>query len=269
MFCSLCGADNPNDGRFCAKCGAVLQGQKGIAGPGLALDGLAQPWDGPTQTSGKAIGSLICGLIFFFFPTAIVAIVLGHLSLSDIRKAGGRLTGHGLAVAGLVLGYAGAAFIPFVLIIAAIAIPNLLRARTAANEASAVGSLRTIETAAITYSATYSNGYPPTLDALGESDTEVATCDRARLIDSGLATGVKNGYYFAYLAEPLLPQDRSLSAEARARGCTVPGAERYHVSAAPTAQGSNVGRSFYADQSGVIRSQENGFPATARSRPLD
>jgi hypothetical protein len=72
-----------------------------------------QPYVGPTETSGKAIGSLICGLFFLFFPIAIVAIVLGHLSLSDIRKAAGRLTGQGVAVAGLVLGYLGVAFIPF------------------------------------------------------------------------------------------------------------------------------------------------------------
>src|ERR1700689_741280 len=98
MLCWLCGADNPNEGRFCGKCGSVLQGQKGMPDPGTAFDGLAQPYTGPTETSGKAIGSLICGILFFLFPTAIVAIVLGHLSLSDIRKAGGRLKGHGLAV---------------------------------------------------------------------------------------------------------------------------------------------------------------------------
>ena len=61
--------------------------------------------------------------------------------------------GDGMAIAGLVLGYIGFAAIPFILIIAAIAIPNLLRARMAANEASAVGSLRTINVAALSYSA--------------------------------------------------------------------------------------------------------------------
>ena len=58
-----------------------------------------------------------------------------------------------MAMAGLVLGYSGLFFVPFILIIAAIAIPNLLRARQAANEAVAVGSLRTINIAAITYSS--------------------------------------------------------------------------------------------------------------------
>ena len=57
--------------------------------------------------------------------------------------------------------------VAIILIIAAIAIPNLLRSRMAANEASAVGSLRTLNTAAVTYSSTYpSVGYPGTLGAL-------------------------------------------------------------------------------------------------------
>ena len=51
--------------------------------------------------------------------------------------------------------------VAIILIIAAIAIPNLLRSRMAANEASAVGSIRTMNTAAITYSSTYGNGFPP------------------------------------------------------------------------------------------------------------
>src|SRR5713226_7615525 len=83
-------------------------------------------------------------------PAAIVAVIMGHLSLSDIQKSAGRLGGKGMAIAGLVLGYLGLSFIPIV-IIAAIAIPNLLRAKMAANEASAVASLRTYNTALSRY----------------------------------------------------------------------------------------------------------------------
>ena len=74
-------------------------------------------------TSGKAIASLICGIFTLFFPASIAAIILGHLSLSAIRKSAGRLGGRGVAIAGLVLGYAGITLIPLILIIAAIAIP--------------------------------------------------------------------------------------------------------------------------------------------------
>ena len=130
MFCTLCGATNSNDKKTCVRCGASLQSD-GALDPPVAT--------GAVQSSGKAIASLICGLLFFIFPVAIVAVILGHHSLSDIRKSGGRLIGNGMAIAGLVLGYMGLAAIPL-MIIAAIAIPNLLRSRMAANEASAVGS---------------------------------------------------------------------------------------------------------------------------------
>ena len=65
--------------------------------------------------------------------------------------------------------------VAIILIIAAIAIPNLLRSRMAANEASAVGSIRTMNTAAITYSSTYGNGFPPSLASIGTTGTGAAT----------------------------------------------------------------------------------------------
>src|SRR5271166_494911 len=76
--------------------------------------------------------------------------------------------------------------VAIILIIAAIAIPNLLRSKMAANEASAVGSLRTINTAAVTYSTTY-GGYPAALSNLGPAAS--ATSGTADLIDSVLDSG--------------------------------------------------------------------------------
>src|SRR4249919_1263129 len=88
--------------------------------------------------------------------------------------------------------------VAIILIIAAIAIPNLLRSRMAANEASAVGSLRTLNTAAVTFSTTYGIGYPASIGAMGPSATASSTA--ADLIDSVLAAGVKSGYSFSYSA---------------------------------------------------------------------
>jgi len=268
MFCALCGAENSNDGRFCGKCGAALQGQRNMPPPGAGYGAPEQPYTGPTETSGKAIGSLICGLLFFIFPVALLAIVLGHLSLSDIRKAAGRITGRGMAIAGLALGYTGVAIIP-VMIIAAIAIPNLIRARLAANEASAVASLRTINVAAIRYEAAYSNGFPPSMDTLGAAEAGgPATCDRARLIDPALAAGLKTGYAFAYLPRPMVFQARpALSPEAIAKGCTVSGGTGYTVTAYPVTRGSTGMRSFFTDETGIIRYATTG-PATSFSPPL-
>src|SRR5256714_4493986 len=83
--------------------------------------------------------------------------------------------------------------VAIILIIAAIAIPNLLRSKMAANEASAVGSMRTLNTAGVTYSTTY-GGYPSTLASLGPAATASSTT--ADLVDSVLATGSKSGDTF-------------------------------------------------------------------------
>jgi type IV pilus assembly protein PilA len=223
---------------------------------------------GPVETSGKAIGALICGLLFLFFPTAVIAIVLGHLSLSDIRKSAGRLKGHGLAVTGLVLGYMGVAFIPFILIIAAIAIPNLLRARMAANEASAIGSLRTIAVAATTYSSTYGNGFPPSLDAMGGLGTDDVSCNHAKLIDGPLTSGQKYGYVFTYTAQLADTKQSPLPVSAATNACTVPGGTGFSVTADPVTRGTTGQRSFFMDESDVIRYSAEGT-ATADSPPLE
>src|SRR2546427_8268898 len=73
--------------------------------------------------------------------------------------------------------------------------PNLLRSKMAANEASAVGSLRSLNTACITYSTTYGS-YPTTLASLGPAATASSTT--ADLIDSVLSSGTESGYSFAF-----------------------------------------------------------------------
>jgi type IV pilus assembly protein PilA len=57
--------------------------------------------------------------------------------------------------------------VAIILIIAAIAIPNLLRARIAANESSAVGSVRSIVTAEVSYSSTWGQGFAAAIGNLG------------------------------------------------------------------------------------------------------
>src|ERR1700734_1574502 len=83
--------------------------------------------------------------------------------------------------------------VAIILIIAAIAIPNLLRSKMAANEASAVASLRTLNTSIVAYSTTYSTD-PANLASLGPSGTPSSTA--ADLVDSllGVDPAVKSGY---------------------------------------------------------------------------
>lgn len=153
---------------------------------------------GEGRTSGKAIASLVCGIFFFVLPSAIVAIILGHLSYSEIGRSPGKIRGKGMALTGLMLGYLGIAFIP-ILIIAAIVIPNLLRAKMAANEASAVGSLRSYQYAMGAYAAKCpKTGFPKSFANLGPGRGD---CERADLLDASLGADqpIKFGYYFHYV----------------------------------------------------------------------
>jgi len=133
--------------------------------------------------------------------------------------------------------------VSIILIIAAIAIPNLLQARVAANEASAVGSLRTINTAMITYVTTYPTvGYAPTLTAL--SGTSCAPPDEtsACIIDTQLASGSKSGYSFTSTAIGSAP------------------ASGYFAAGTPLSGSGN--RSFCATEDGVIHYDPSGAPIT-------
>ena len=131
--------------------------------------------------------------------------------------------------------------VAIILIIAAIAIPNLLRSRIAANEASAVGSLRTLNTAEITYNTTYPNvGFACSLPTLGPPASGAsATSSAAGLIDSNLAGGVKSGYDFTLLSSACAP----------ANGIKT----TYDYAASPISPGVTGQRYFCTDLSGVIQ----------------
>jgi hypothetical protein len=261
MICYLCSAENPIDGRYCQKCGALLQGQRGMPPPQSDFAVPHSPHTGPVETSGKAIGSLVCGLIIFFFPSSIVAIILGHWALAEIRRSGGRLTGKGMANAGLVLGYAGVTIVP-ILIVAAIMVPYLRRTRTVADELATVRSVRKIIYAEYEFNDSYANGFSPDLATIGGAGGGVDTCDRARLIDDALASGRLKGYRLMYGATgPNVSQEG-----AAARGCTRAGSKNFEIHAEPLRRGIGAQPSFFADQTGVIRYNRSG-PATAQSPP--
>jgi len=274
MFCRNCGTTNPDTSQYCSKCGNPLSSSAAqmTPPPPPAAGGsfvTPPPFTGDAPTSGKAIASLVFGIFTFIFPASIMAIIFGHMANSEIRKSAGRLRGQGLATTGLVLGYLGILMIPFLLIVAAIAIPNLLRARVAANEASAVGSLRTINTAAMIYATKFENGYPSGLHVMGGSTAGNSNCNRAGLLDISLAAGHKSGYVFTYT--PQFPDGAAepvISPRAGAKGCTAGGVSGYTVTANPMQPGTTGQRCFFTDQTGVIRFSANGVSATADSPPL-
>ncbi len=226
-ICAACGNNMAEGERFCRVCGRdALTGTVAAHAPAPVAPGA------PATTSGKAIVSLVCGLLFFIPFLFIVAIVCGHIALSEIKKSAGRLKGEGLAIAGLVLGYGWVLTIPIILIMAAIAIPNLLRARIAANEASAVASVRTLNVAEVTYSTEHPDaGFTCSLS------------DLSSIIDRKLASGQKSGYAF------------ELS------GCTADdkGAmAHYQVVAYPVTRNQTGMRAFCSGEDAVVRVDRNG-----------
>jgi prepilin-type N-terminal cleavage/methylation domain-containing protein len=141
-----------------------------------------------------------------------------------------------------------------IMIIAALAVPQLLRARMAANEAAAVSALRTITTQEVNYNATWSSGYSPTLVALGPPTPGTsASPSSSDLIDQVLASGIRGGYQFLYT--PLTPS-----------GLTAP--TGFTVNANPLSPGITGEWYFFADQSNIIRQSYNS-PATAASPTLN
>jgi len=124
-----------------------------------------------------------------------------------------------------------------ILIIAAIAIPNFIRSKLRANEASTVQNVRNITTGEVVYSTTYEIGFSPDLISLGGTGITVDQ-GHAGLIDQVLAQGQKSGYTFTYTVLAQDPLGHVTS---------------YSVNADPLVQGNTGIRHFYADQTGVIR----------------
>jgi len=138
--------------------------------------------------------------------------------------------------------------VAIILIIAAIAIPNFLHSKIAANQSSAVGSMRSLNTACVSYSTSY--GQFPTsltdLGPIGSGGTPSSTS--ADLIDSVLASGSKSGYTFVYTAGT--------------------SNQSYSVTATPIILGSSGQNMYFTDQSGVIRFDTSGAGAAAASTPI-
>ena len=157
--------------------------------------------------------------------------------------------------------------VAIILIIAAIAIPNLLRSRIAANQASAVGSLRTLNTAEVTYSTTYNTGYSSTLADLGPAAAgqNTPTASAAGLVDEVLAgmpaagqaattlnQSSKSGYTFVYAPGATDTNNKI---------------DFYSFTASPVSAGTTGTNYYYTDQSGVIR-QNSTAAAGSTDSPL-
>jgi len=221
----------------------------GVATPVASSGGSPQ---GPPQTSGKALVSLVSGLLLLFPPAALLAVVFGHLALSDIKKSAGRLTGQGLAVAGLVLGYVGVAAAATFLLAVALVLRGTLRHDVSGNEAAAIETMNTYRMALIKYELKCPyQGFPRSLAYLGPGSGD---CLHANLIDGRLSyrTPSRLGYQFFY--QPGVHGNDRVTA--------------FALIAKPILPGRTGTRYFYLDEGGVIR-QASSYLVGARSEPVD
>ncbi len=246
--CDQCGFVGWADADTCKKCGATLghpadssyemhQGYAHNQSNNRGMD------DGDLK-KGLAVFSLVIGILNLFTlgllgVGAILGIVLAIIALMKIKGDPHKYGGKGVATAGLVMSILSVAIIVPIGIIAAIAIPNLLASRMAANEGSAMASMRKISSAEATFQATHETY--GTLEQLAE----------AQLIDADLASGHRHGYKFNITVLPA--------------GLSYPmGFEAVGV---PQEYGSTGRRSFLIDETGVIRAVNNRGGDPTRSDP--
>lgn len=255
--CPECGFVSWADVERCKKCGVVRladpAGEDQMSSPSYREYQPAYP-SYPTGDvkKGLAVASLVLGIVGFFTlgilgVGAVIGTILAIVAMKRAKRNPEEYGGGGVAIAGLVTNILCLATMIPVLFIAAIAIPNLLAARRAANEGSSIATLRSIHSAQATYQATRGNGSYGTLDQLTDSAAGEA------LLSPELANGSRNGYRF--------------TVELKTNYDDSPG---FQVSAVPIEYGNTGTRSFFVDETGVIRGENNrGAVATELSPPLD
>ncbi len=146
MYCPKCGKENPDDAQLCHSCSSVLTSTQAQA-PALGV-----------KTSGMAIAALVLGILSVFTCgiTAIPALILGIISLVKIEKSGGKLTGRGFAIGGIV---APVVLVPILLIVA-ILMPALARVRQTSFRMVCGTNLSGIGKAMLIYSNDYDDEFP-------------------------------------------------------------------------------------------------------------
>jgi hypothetical protein len=228
-----------------------------------AVSASAKPARPPKpQASRKAVASFVCGLLFPVLPSAIAAIVYGRRARTEIRASRERLRGAAMATAGVVLGWLGVTL--FTGVTVTVLYAHFARPIEARNQASALGTLRSMNSALTAYGVEYGNGFPSDIAALSSGDPTNGNCNHAAMVDSRLASGSKDGYIFHYV--PVFPDHRStpqISPKAAAANCISGGASGYTITADPAEPGKSGSTHFFTDQTGIIRYSDDAAATTA------
>jgi len=160
------------------------------------------------RTAGLAIASFVCGCFFIIpilgFLLCLPAIIMGIIALIKISNNKETLKGKGFAIAGIVLGGISIILIPLIAMLAAIAIPNLLRAKVSANDALAQSTLRSLSTAAETYATANQGDYPWTVLNLTDANPPYINSNSCEQTISGYHYNCEfnsEGYYITATPE--------------------------------------------------------------------
>ena len=253
IVCPYCQSQNADGSPYCAGCGQALSHAPAARAP----QGYGRPM-GPTR-NGLAIASLVLGLVglpllFCFglgFLFSIVGLVLGIIALVKASKYPHEYGGKGLAIGGVVASGMSVLAIP---VVAAIAIPSLLRARVSANESSAIGDVRTVISAQAAYAAV-NGGYYDTMECLASP----AGClpgnagDALTVIDPALAQAtIKNGYRRTLHPGPAVDPSRLT------RPVSASSVVSFAYVAVPLTAGQTGVRSFCGDDRGMVCFMSDG-----------
>jgi len=161
--------------------------------------------------------------------------------------ANARRTSNGFSLIELLI------VLTIMMTIAALALPNFMRARMQANETGAVAAMRSITTGVIGYETSYTLGYPNSLLSLGPPPAGTSpSAAAADLVDALIAAGGRSGYTLAYAAGDTNGDGKN---------------DFYTVHASPVTPGVTGQRYFYVDQTNVIRFNASG-PAGPADRPI-
>jgi len=104
IYCPNCGQQNDDAATTCVHCGAGWAPGQPF---GMPLQGqvMPPPAYAVPRTNPMAIASLVCSILGCCLMLAVAGVVMGHIARKQIRDSGGRETGDGLALAGLIVGY--------------------------------------------------------------------------------------------------------------------------------------------------------------------
>jgi len=251
--CPQCGFVGWADAESCKKCGAELAPQADYASDESGSSETvyyAPPPSGfqPDLKQGLAVTAMVVGILNFLFLgifgiTTIAGIVISAIAMKQIKRSPHLYGGKSFALTGLIMNIASLVLLIPVIVILSIALPNLYASRRAANEASAINSLRKIHTAESTYQATVGRG---DFGNIGDLHSQ-------NLITSDLASGTRHGYRFKVEV-------------VKDTGEGLPG---FIAVAVPTEYGSTGRRSFFMDETGVIRAADSqGMEATKYDPPV-